>query len=122
MTVEKLFKRYLKEIGVYATSYCNDSIMFLRTYSEPFVPFNSFRWDTTKEGFLYWFERALNWLIYLYNNADEVEDDKVNKECCATVLNMLLEVYADDESSKAVKLFACYNDITNIFKEQGISH
>ena len=124
MSIEKLFKRYLKEIGVYASSEGKQSIEFMREFSEPFYPFNSFRWDTSEQGHLYWFERAVNWLIFLYNNYDNIETDGFEKEDItkmhlALSLEGLFTEYLPTNRPN-LSTFAFYKEAVEILEDNGI--
>ena len=120
MSIESIFKRYLKEIGVYGSNYGKLSIEFLREFSEAYYPFNSFRWDTSEQGHSYWFERAVNWLIYLYNNYDEEEykgfDAAMSKEKIAKMISDMFVYYAPTDSVPIDK-FAFYDEAKKILEE-----
>lgn len=119
MNVEKLFKRYLKEIGVYATAEAKMSIAFMKEFSEHSYPFNSFRWDTSEQGDLYWFERAVNWLVFLYNNYDNIDEGLLTKKAIAHEIRNLFWDYTPTDAPK-LDTFAFYNDVSKILTENNI--
>ena len=120
MSIENVFKRYLKEIGIYGSNYSKISIEFLREFSEAYFPFNSFRWDTSEQGHSYWFERAVNWLIFLYNNYDEEEykgfDAAMSKEKIAKMISDMF-VYYTPTDSVPIDKFAFYDEAKKILEE-----
>lgn len=123
MSIENLFKRYLKEIGAYGSSYGKLSIEFLREFSEAYYPFNSFRWDTSEQGHSYWYERAVNWLIYLYNNYDEEEykgfDAAMSKEKIANMISDMFVYYTPNAPTESITIdkFAFYKEAKKILEE-----
>ena len=124
MTIDKLFKRFMKEEAVFGSDESKSSLMFMIDYSEALHPFNSFRWDTTIQGHLYWFERAANWLIYLYNNCDSMDDElakkeKLSKQETADKLYALTKYFKPTEVVLTNK-FAFWNEATDIFNKNGI--
>ena len=81
MTIEKLLKRFLKESGIYGASESKEILCFTVDYDEAILPFNSFRWDTSNQGHNYWYEKAMEWVLYLYDNLENIdEEEKKNKE------------------------------------------
>ena len=120
MKIENIFKRYLKEAGIFASSKSKKAINFMKKYSDVMSPFNSFRWDITEEGYLFWYERALNWCIFLYNNYDNIEDVEFAKQKVAKFIRYMLLVYLSEEEEEIVKKLTCYNDANSILDENGI--
>lgn len=121
MKIENLFKRYLKETGIFASSKSKKAINFMKKYSDVMSPFNSFRWDITEEGYLFWYERALNWCIFLYNNYDIIEDAKFAKWQVAKIIRYMLLMYLSEEEEEIAKKLKCYNDAISILDENGYS-
>ena len=121
MKIENLFKRYLKEAGIFASSKSKKAINFMKKYSDVMSPFNSFRWDVTEEGYLFWYERALNWCIFLYNNYDNIEDAKFDKCRVAKIIRYMLLMYLSEEEEEIAKKLKCYNDAISILDENGYS-
>lgn len=76
MEIKKLLKRYLKECGVYGSPMKKNIIEFVDTFKCIYEPFNAFRWDTTSEGHNYWYDKALKWVIYMYDNIDSIDGDR----------------------------------------------
>ncbi len=79
MKVEKLLKRFLKEAGIYGSSKSKEILTFVDDYEEAIIPFNAFRWDTTKEGHNYWYEKTMEWVLYLYDNFENIDDEDKTK-------------------------------------------
>ena len=121
MKVENLFKRYLKTAGIFASNKSKKAINFMKEYSDVTFPFNSFRWDVTEEGFLFWFERALNWCIFLFNNYDNIdaEDITITKSFVAKKIQTMLLYYIGEEDKAAAKGLRCYKEAEDILKENG---
>lgn len=120
MKIENVFKRYLKEAGIFASSKSKKAIKFMKEYSNVMYPFNSFRWDITEEGYLFWYERALNWCIFLYNNYDNIEEANFAKWQVAEKIRHILLIYLSEEEKENVKKLKCYNDANSILDENGI--
>jgi hypothetical protein len=120
MKIENVFKRYLKEAGIFASSKSKKAIIFMKEYSDVISPFNSFRWDITEEGYLFWYERALNWCIFLYNNYDNIEGAYFDKWKVAKQIRYMLLIYLSEEEKENVKKLKCYNDANSILGENGI--
>ena len=120
MKIENVFKRYLKETGIFASSKSKKAINFMKKYSDAMSPFNSFRWDITEEGYLFWYERALNWCIFLYNNYDNIEGAYFDKWKVAKQIRYMLLIYLSEEEKENVKKLKCYNDANSILDENGI--
>ena len=81
MNVEKLLKRFMKESGIYGANESKEVLAFTVDYDEAILPFNSFRWDTTSEGHNYWYTKAMEWVLYLYDNFENIDEkDKTEKE------------------------------------------
>ena len=108
MTVKNLFKRFMKESGFYGSPESKESLSFIDKYNDAFIPLNSFEWETSKQGYGYWHTKALDWVVYLYDSLDCVdEDDKkkydLSKFSFGNCLYELTEEYsvsATDELSK----------------------
>ena len=79
MKIDKLLKRFMKEAGIYGASVAKETILFLDDYDEAMLPFNSFRWDTTNEGHNYWYEKTMEWVLYLYDNLENIDDEDKTK-------------------------------------------
>ena len=116
MEVKKLYKRYLKEIGAYGSPESKCSLEFMEEFSEAYAPFNGFRWDTSAQGELYWFERAVNWLIFLFNNIDNIDDEDnkygIDKHILKENLKILSDIYMPSEAD--LKKFGFYDELKNI--------
>ena len=69
----------MKEAGIYGASVAKETILFLDDYDEAMLPFNSFRWDTTNEGHNYWYEKTMEWVLYLYDNLENIDDEDKTK-------------------------------------------
>ena len=71
----------MKESRIYNMALFRDTSSFMNTFVDAFVPFNSFRWDTTSEGHNYWYAKAMEWVLYLYDNFENIDEkDKTEKE------------------------------------------
>ena len=98
MTAKNLFKRFVKESGFYGSIESKESLQFIDKYSEMIMPLNSFVWDTTKQGHNYWYEKALNWVVFLYENLAKIDENEkslyhLDDYCILNTLYDLLEDY-----------------------------
>jgi hypothetical protein len=77
-TVEKIYKRFLKEKEIYGSDEGKKSIKLLRTTHHIFMPLNYFRWDTSLQGHVYWFNMSVDWCIFLFDTLKDQEssDDR----------------------------------------------
>lgn len=114
MKLDKLYKRFLKDNMVFGGDISKGSMFFMSDFNEAFLPFNSFRWDLTEEGHVFWFTKALEWIMYLYTNYDNIDDEDAEKygiSIGAIFSNMedLIENYAPDLSEKELMKIASYS-------------
>jgi len=113
MKCEKVFKRFLKENSIFNVPLARNTIEYSNNYDDFLIPFNSFRWETTKQGHMYWFEKSLEWVMYLYSKLGEIdEDDKIRfilgeKTICES-LNDLLDNYDCDIEEADLKKSDAY--------------
>lgn len=112
MTIDKLFKRFLKETKVYGSDEAKACMGFMTEYNELFYPFNAFRWDTSKQGHIFWFEMALNWLTFLYNNFGNIDNEDVTKGLLREKLIYLMYAYAP--IGTVVNTLGCYEEVMRI--------
>ncbi len=102
MKCEKVFKRFLKENSVFNIPLAKETVEYSNDYDDFLIPLNSFRWDVTNQGHTYWFEKSLEWVMYLYSKLNEIdEDDKIRFELgentICEALSDLLDNYGDVE-------------------------
>jgi hypothetical protein len=105
MKIDKLLKRFMKAAGVYGSSVAKDSLIFLDDYDEAMLPFNSFRWDTTNEGHNYWYEKTMEWVLYLYDNFENIDDEDktkydITERNIKVILFELMEFFCLDNASE----------------------
>jgi hypothetical protein len=90
------------------------SMFFMNDFNEAFLPFNSFRWDLTEEGHVFWFTKALEWIMCLYTNRDNIDKEDADKygitaNTIMENMNDLVENYAPDLSEKELMKIASYS-------------
>lgn len=129
MKCEKVFKRFLKENSLFNISLAKETVEYSNDYDDFLIPLNSFRWETTEQGHMYWFEKSLEWVMYLYGKLNEIdEDDKIRfelgeKTICET-LGDLLYNYTDgyiveedlNKSDAYKKAKELYDSLTTVSK------
>jgi hypothetical protein len=101
MKVEKILKRFMKESGIYNMALFRDTSLFMNAFDEAFVPFNSFRWDTTKQGYNFWYDKSLHWLAYLYYNVENIDNNEIlrfnlTNKAFYNAIGDLLDCYKSD--------------------------
>ena len=114
MKLDKLYKRFLKDNMVFGGDISKGSMFFMNDFNEAFLPFNSFRWDLTEEGHVFWFTKALEWIMCLYTNRDNIDDEDADKygitaNTIMENMNDLVENYAPDLSEKELMKIASYS-------------
>ena len=114
MKLDKLYKRFLKDNMVYGGDISKDSMFFMNYFNDAFMPLNSFRWDLTEEGHVFWFTKALEWIMCLYTNRDNIDDEDADKygitaNTIMENMNDLVENYAPDLSEKELMKIASYS-------------
>ena len=127
MKVEKLLKRFLKEAGIYGSNKSKEILTFVDDYEEAIIPFNAFRWDTTKEGHNYWYVKALEWVAYLHDNLDNIDTDEktskdisiksIKNELCELLRYYCLEGSNEEELSK-IESWKNANELYKMLHEQ----
>lgn len=126
MTIDKLFKRFMKEEAVFGSDESKSSLMFMIDYSEALHPFNSFRWDTSKQGQYYWLEKSIKWVMYLLQNYDNIDETEMAKytELKKTDLYEALKnlfVHYTPDGAQSLKNFDFYDSAMAIMAENNIS-
>ena len=114
MKLDKLYKRFLKDNMVYGGDISKDSMLFMNYFNDAFMPLNSFRWDLTEEGHVFWFTKALEWIMCLYTNRDNIDKEDADKygitaNTIMENMNDLVENYAPDLSEKELMKIASYS-------------
>lgn len=79
MKIDKLLKRFMKDNGVFGSSASRETISFLYDFEEAMMPFNSFRWDSTEQGHNYWYSKSMQWVLFLYDNLNAVDEEDKKK-------------------------------------------
>jgi hypothetical protein len=123
MKIDKLLKRFMKESGVYGASTSKDTLMFLDDYDEALLPFNSFRWDTTEQGHNYWYQKAMEWVLYIYDNVDGIDkEDKtkynITEHSIMDNLFELMKFYClDNASEEELMKMDAYKKVSELYDE-----
>lgn len=116
MKLDKLYKRFLKDNMVFGGDISKGSMFFMNDFNEAFLPFNSFRWDLTEEGHVFWFTKALEWIMCLYTNYDNIDDEDADKygiSIGAIFSNMedLIENYSPKLTEEELMKIKAYADL-----------
>lgn len=123
MKIDKLLKRFMKESGIYGTPTSKDTLMFLDDYDEALLPFNSFRWDTTEQGHNYWYQKTMEWVLYIYDNVDGIdEEDKakynITEHSIMETLFELMKFYClDNVSEEELMKMDAYKKVSELYDE-----
>ena len=121
MKIEKLLKRFLKENSIYGSKVSKDTLEFSIDYEEAMMPFNSFRWDTTNEGHNYWYSKSMEWVMYLYENLDNVDaEDKeqysITTNAIKDGLNELILFYClENSKEEELMKIEAYKDAKELY-------
>jgi hypothetical protein len=122
MKLDKLYKRFLKDNMVFGGDISKGSMLFMNDFNEAFLPFNSFRWDLTEEGHVFWFTKALEWIMYLYTNYDNIDDEDVEKydisiEAIFSNMKDLIENYSPKLTEEELMKIKAYSEIKSIISQ-----
>jgi len=122
MKLDKLYKRFLKDNMVFGGDISKGSMLFMNDFNEAFLPFNSFRWDLTEEGHVFWFTKALEWIMYLYTNYDNIDDEDVEKydisiEAIFSNMEDLIENYSPKLTEEELMKIKAYSEIKSIISQ-----
>jgi hypothetical protein len=123
MKIDKLLKRFMKESGIYGTPTSKDTLMFLDDYDEALLPFNSFRWDTTEQGHNYWYQKTMEWVLYIYDNVDGIDkEDKtkynITEHSIKENLFELMKFYClDNASEEELMKMDAYKKVSELYDE-----
>ena len=112
--VEKIFKRFLKEKGIYGSNEGKGSIRHLRNYKHIFMPLNFFRWDTSIQGHMYWFNMSIDWCIFLFDAAKNLENSEERTylmKFSYSYLDSLLENYLPSDLNAMYKDSLTYQHV-----------
>ena len=113
----------MKESGIYGTPTSKDTLMFLDDYDEALLPFNSFRWDTTEQGHNYWYQKTMEWVLYIYDNVDGIdEEDKtkynITEHSIMETLFELMKFYClDNVSEEELMKMDAYKKVSELYDE-----
>jgi hypothetical protein len=115
MAIDKLLKRFLKENGLYGSRESKDILEFITDYEEIMLPFNAFRWETTEQGHNYWYSKALNWILYLYDRFEDIDKEKISIDSIRADCNELIHYYClDNESEESLLKINGYKEIIEL--------
>ena len=123
MKVEKILKRFMKESRIYNMALFRDTSSFMNTFVDAFVPFNSFRWDTTKQGYNFWYDKSLHWLAYLYYNVENIDNNEIlrfgltNKAFYYSIGDLLDCYKSDDELGEDLNKIEVVKTLKKILTE-----
>lgn len=111
----------MKENGIYGTELSKDALIFLLNHGEAMMPFNSFIWRNTLQGHNYWYEKALKWVICLYENYENInlaEKEKKSLSLDALMISCynLLKYYClEEEKKENLMKIDAYNKVTELY-------
>ena len=112
--VEKIYKRFLKEKGIYGSDEGKSSIRVLRNTKHIFMPLNFFRWDTSIQGHMYWFNMSVDWCIFLFDTAKNLENSEERTylmKFSYSYLDSLLENYLPSDLMVMYKKSLTYEHV-----------
>ena len=113
-TVEKIYKRFLKEKEIYGSNEGKESIRLMRTQKHIFMPLNYFRWDTSIQGHMYWFNMSVDWCIFLFDSLKDhefSEDRNYMMKQSYMYFNLLLANYLPSDLEEMYKKSLTFKDI-----------
>ena len=96
-----------------------------KKYGDFICPFNSFRWDSSEEGYLFWYERALGWCVFFYSNYDNIDKDElekigITKMLLVKAIHSILLYYINPDMESDIKDLECVKEAEKILKENNV--